>query len=151
MCKKEHFTIEDLEGLKFDAFSFDDTAECYSFSLNKGSIEVCCFWRVLVEGKILGTSLDVGFDHWMNQFQSPEGPLKEHLFEKKIETAFARQPTGDLVVEMEGGVTFEAIKDHGALEPWEVRTNSGAWLYPDAWGEINGWKSTDVPEETHNK
>jgi len=139
----EKFQISDLLSVTFQSLIIDDKLECHDFILSNGKLSVSCLWRLIVDEKILGTSKDIGLDHWMNNFKEPNEILDKYVFGQKITDAYALDGIGDLKIYFENGTKLEVIKDHGSLEVWEVSNDQGLYLLPDAWGTINGWTSAD--------
>jgi|GEM_PF-5724362 len=131
--------ITDLCKSTISEFSVDSETKNHIFNLDNGRLSVSCLWRLIADGKIVGTSNDVDFDHWMNHFKYPNKLLSQYVFGKKIIDAYAVNKKGDLMIEFDSGAILEVIKDHCALECWELTTSSGLYLLVDAWGEINGW------------
>ena len=141
---ENQFNIPELCGSTAIEFSIEDETKLHHFILDNGRISVSCLWRLISEGKILGTRNDVNFDHWMNHFKDPSDILSQYLIGKKITVAYAFNKKGDLVIEFDSGAKLEVIKDHCALECWELFTNNGLHLLTDAWGEINGWDNSST-------
>ena len=81
---------------------------------------------------------------YANSVAIPPFPTITILFAFRI---FSEKP--EILINMisvtcfENGAKLEIIKDHGALEVWEVSNDRGLLLLSDAWGTINGWTSTD--------
>jgi hypothetical protein len=130
----EKFEIPVLRKHRIVEFRIDAESSQHEFVLDVGTI-LAGFWRILVDNKIAGTSLDIGVKHVMNWFNDPSKILREHLFEKEILNAYASVPTGDLFLKLEGGATLEMLKEHCAFESWEINCE-GQWLLVNAWGEI---------------
>lgn len=140
----EVFLVPQLVGLAVVGIDQTPPGDNVFLLSNGGTIVSGGLWRLLANGAIVATELDLGLTHW-----DPDAPpmavqvekqMREHLFEHVILDARVLVPTGDLVIRLSGDVTLQFIKLHSFLESWQM-TCSGLHVLVNAWGEVSLWAS----------
>lgn len=119
-------------------------AESWRFEFEgRTTLDVRCPWRIVADGRIALGNGDHG-----QQFGLPK-PLEgkqeaERLLVAPVAKVTLREPTADLVLELEQGTSLEIFNSSSGYEGWECSTTDGLLAVALGGGDISVWM-TDPP------
>ena len=90
-----------------------------------GSLRVDSLWRVLAHGRAAVSSGDAYVRLIRPELPDSSEAAAARLRSRKIKGAFVRPESGDMVVELEGSVTLEAVVPSVSYESWTLYFPNG--------------------------
>jgi hypothetical protein len=113
-------------------------AESWRFEFEgRTTLDVRCPWRILADGRIALGNGDHGLPRGPKPLDSQQEA--ERLLAAPIANVALRQPTGDLILELEQGTSLEILNSSSGLEGWECATTGGLLAIAHGGGEIGVW------------
>jgi hypothetical protein len=105
----------------------DNVSRSWRFEFTDGgSLRVDSLWRVLAHGRAAVSSGDAYVRLIRPELPDFSTAAKARLRSHKIKGAFVRPESGDLVLELEGNVTLEAVVISALDENWKLHLPNGA-------------------------
>lgn len=102
-----------------------------------GSLRVDSLWRIVARGRVVASSTDHGVKFGLPAPTDQAEISRAYVCNRTIRSAFIREGSGDLILELDGSVALEVLVTSTGHESWALVCPNGDEVIALGGGELH--------------